>query len=315
MPGPVSARCFGFAEVVRVGLWAGLFLRFRGLPRGGGWGSIGGKVSEGAAWRRPERGAWNPTDMQIDLTGKVALVTGATGDLGRVMARTLAECGADVGINYHSNEAKAREIQSEIESLGRRAACFQADVTQRDAVFAMQQGVAAALGDADIVVCNAVIQYKWTSVLEQAPEDFESQFRSCTLHAAFMAQAFVPAMQAKGWGRFIAINTECAMQCHASQAAYASGKRGLDGLMRVLAREVGPQGITVNQVAPGWMISARDRESGTEKQPAYESRIPLRRRGEDRDIANAVAWLASDLAGYVSGVYLPVCGGDVMPTI
>lgn len=243
------------------------------------------------------------------------MVTGATGDLGRVMAVTLARCGADVALNYHSNEKQAREIQAEIEGLGRRAMTVRADVTKHDDVAAMKETVAAALGEPDIVVCNAVIQYTWTTVLEQAPEDFESQFRSCVLHAALMAKAFVPAMQAKGWGRFIAINTECAMHCAPNTAAYASGKRGLDGVMRVLAREVGKDGITVNQVAPGWMISARDRDAGTEKQPEYEEKVPLGRRGEDRDIANAVAWLASDLAGFISGVYLPVCGGNVMPAI
>ena len=126
---------------------------------------------------------------------------------------------------------------------------------------------------------------------------------------------FVPAMIAKGAGRIIAINTECAMQNLPSQSAYVSGKRGMDGVLRVLAREVGPHGITVNQVAPGWTISDRDRAAGTERQPEHEKNIPLRHRGVDQDIANAVAFLASDLAAYITGVYLPVCGGNVMPGI
>jgi 3-oxoacyl-[acyl-carrier protein] reductase len=122
-------------------------------------------------------------------------------------------------------------------------------------------------------------------------------------------------MMKKGWGRIVAINTECAMQNFPTQSAYVSGKRGMDGVLRVLAREVGVHGITVNQVAPGWTISDRDRAAGTERQPEHEKKIPLGHRGEDVDIASAVAFLASDLARYITGVYLPVAGGNVMPTI
>jgi len=85
--------------------------------------------------------------------------------------------------------------------------------------------------------------------------------------------------------------------------------------LRVLAREIGEHNITVNQVAPGWMISQRYRDSGQERQPEYEAGVPLRHRGEDQDIANAVAFLASDLAKFISGAYIPVCGGNVMPAI
>jgi 3-oxoacyl-[acyl-carrier protein] reductase len=152
-------------------------------------------------------------------------------------------------------------------------------------------------------------------VLEQSLEDFDSQFRSCVMHNVHMVKAFAPRMIEKGWGRVIGINTECAMQCFAGQAAYASAKRGMDGVFRVLARELGPHGITVNQVAPGWMVSEKYRTEGTESQPDYESLVPLRRRGTDQDVANAVAFLASDLAEFITGAYIPVCGGNVMPTI
>ena len=250
--------------------------------------------------------------MNIDLTGRTALVTGATGDLGRVMARTLAQCGADVAIHYLRNGDKAGELVEQIRTMGRRAVAAQADVTDLQSVLAMADAVRAGLGAPDIVVDNAVIQYRWTSVLEQAPEDYESQFRSCVMQNVHMAKAFVPAMIEKGYGRFIAISTECALQNNPGQSAYVSGKRGMDGVLRVLAREVGPHGITVNQVAPGWTISDRDRAAGTESNPGYEANIPLRRRGTDREIANAVAFLASDLAGYITGAMLPVSGGSVM---
>lgn len=253
--------------------------------------------------------------LQIDLSNRVAIVTGASGDLGRVMARTLAACGADIALHYHRNEAKARELQAEIVAMGRRAAIVQADVASADDVARMQQTVSDELGFVEIVVNNAVSQYKWKSVLEQPLDDYEDQFRSCVLHNVLMAKHFVPAMIESGRGRIIGINTECSMQNFPSQSAYTAGKRGMDGVLRVLAKEIGPHGITVNQVAPGWTISDRSRESGVVAESSYEKTVPLRRRGEDQEIANVVAFLASDLASYITGAYVPVCGGNVMPCI
>lgn len=253
--------------------------------------------------------------MRINLSNQVALVTGASGELGRVISQTLAQCGADVAIHYHSNADKARLVREEILSSGRRAEIFQADITQQNQVLKMREQITDSLGAPNIVVLNAVAQYDWTSVLEQPLEDYESQFRSCVLQGVLLAQAFVPAMIENGGGRFIAISSECAAQCAPSQSAYVAGKRGLDGMLRVLAREVGPHQITVNQVAPGWMISQKDREAGSEEQLEYSAHVPLRRRGEDQDIANAVAFLASAQAKFITGAWLPVCGGNVMPTI
>ncbi len=254
--------------------------------------------------------------MKIDLSGKLALVTGASGELGRVITRTLAACGANVVICYNSNKDKAQAVADQVKTMGVRGMIVAADVTSKASVDAMQKAVAGQMGDVDIIVNNAVIQYKWTSVLEQAPEDYESQFRSCVLQNVLMAKAFAPAMIRRKWGRIIAINTECAMQNHPGQSAYVSGKRGMDGVLRVLAKEIGRHNITVNQVAPGWMISDKYRsENGNAPQPAYEASVPLGHRGEDQEIANAVAFLASELAKFISGVYLPVCGGNVMPCI
>lgn len=253
--------------------------------------------------------------MKIDLTGKTALVTGASGELGRVMARTLAQCGADVAIHYIRNEENAKRLLNEIKALGRRAIIVQADITEFDSVMKMRDIVVRELGAPDIIVDNAVIQYKWTSILEQAPADYESQFRSCVMQNVFMAKAFIPYMIKKKSGRFIGINTECAMQCAPTQSAYVAEKRGMDGILRVLAKEVGEHQITVNQIAPGWTISDRDRLAGTEHILDYEKNVPMKRRGTDQEIANVVAFLASDLASYITGAYIPVCGGDVMPTI
>jgi 3-oxoacyl-[acyl-carrier protein] reductase len=254
--------------------------------------------------------------LRIDLSGKIALVTGATGELGRVIVRTLAQCGADVAIHYWRNRSQAEALVADIEPYGVRGATVQADVTHFASVLTMRDAVVRALGDPQILVNNAVIQYQpWTRVLDQAPEDYESQFRSCVLHNVFMAKAFVPAMIQAHYGRIIAVNTECAMQNLPGQSAYIAGKRGMDGVVRVLAKEIGAHQITVNQVAPGWTISERVRQEGSERQAAYEASVALQRRGEDQEVANVVAFLASHLASYITGAYIPVCGGNVMPAI
>jgi 3-oxoacyl-[acyl-carrier protein] reductase len=253
--------------------------------------------------------------MQIDLSNKIALITGATGQLGRVMARTLAECGADIAIHYGSNKAQALVLQEEIQSLGRRTTIVQADITKLESIQEMKNEIAQQLGTVNIVVANAVIQYQWASILEQSPEDYAGQFDSCVMQSVYLAKAFAPDMIKLKWGRFVGINTECSMQNFPTQSAYVAGKRGMDGVYRVLAKEIGEHQITVNQVAPGWTISERDRANNTEHSEAYEQTVPLKRRGTDQEIANAVAFLASDLASFITGAYLPVSGGNVMPSI
>ncbi|MBM3709062.1 MAG: SDR family oxidoreductase [Actinobacteria bacterium] len=260
--------------------------------------------------------------MKIDLTNKVAVVTGGTGELGRTIIRLLASCGANVAICYYNKKDFAAELKNEIvkKYLVRAIDVF-ADVTNLDSIMAMKNEVFKNLGITDIIVNNAVIQIEnWKSILEQASEDYESQFNSCVMHNVYMTKAFVPDMIKQNYGRVIGINTECAMQNFITQSAYVSGKRGMDGVLRVLAKEVGQYNITVNQIAPGWTISDGCRNpDGSEKNInqdyPYIERVPMKRRGTDVEIANAVCFLASDLAGFITGVYLPVCGGNVMPCI
>jgi 3-oxoacyl-[acyl-carrier protein] reductase len=253
--------------------------------------------------------------MKIDLSGKTALITGASGELGRAIARTCAGCGADVGIHYYNNRDSAIKLADEVRAAGRRAAVFQADITSADDINAMKEKVIADLGAPQIIVNNAVIQYTWKSVLEQGLDDYKSQFDSCVMHNVYMAKAFVPVCITGGVGRVISINTECAMQMLPSQSAYAAAKRGMDGMLRVLAREVGQYNVTVNQVAPGWTLSEKYRDIKPEGADNYAAGVPMRRMGTDQDVANAVVFLASDLAGFITGAYLPVCGGNVMPCI
>ncbi len=249
--------------------------------------------------------------IRIDLSGKIALVTGATGELGREMAKTLARAGADVVVHYNKNIKKAEEIVKTIDDYGVRAMCVQADVGDEKSVNKMKGIVEKEMGNPDIIVTNAVSQYEWTTILEQDIEDYESQFKSCVMQNVLMSKAFVPALIEKKWGRIIAINTECSMQCHKTQSAYVSGKKGMDAVLRVLAKEIGEHGITVNQIAPGWTMS----ENSTNPQVEFAKKIPLKRRGTDSEVANVVSFLASDLASYITGAFVPVCGGNVMPGI
>ena len=256
--------------------------------------------------------------LTIDLRGHLALITGASGMLGRVMARTFADCGADLVLHYHQNKKEADILAVELRrSTGRRVITVQADITKAEDVQRMKQEVAASkIGTPDILIHNAVIQYEWKPVIEQPLADFDSQYLSCVMQTVHMTKAFVPDMIARGnGGRIVVINTECAAMAEANCGAYTAAKRGLDGLVRVLAKELGPHDITVNQVAPGWTITENDRRMQTEIQPEYDKTVPLGRRGTDREIAQMCAFLASPLASFTTGAYVPVSGGRVMPAI
>lgn len=254
--------------------------------------------------------------VNIDLSGKTALVTGATGQLGRVMVRKLAEAGADVILVYQHNAERAEAFAADIRAkYGVKAYHASCDVGKLDSVMAMREKIEREFALPDIVVTAAVAQYPWKEVLDQPTEDYESQFLTCVMQNVNMAKAFVPHMKEQNYGKYVGINTECAMRCAVTESAYDAGKRGMDGVLRVLAKEVGKYQITVNEVAPGWTISDNDRINHTERSATYEAGVPLNRRGTDEEIANAVLFLASDLSSFITGAYLPVCGGAEMPAI
>ncbi len=256
--------------------------------------------------------------LTIDLRGHTALITGASGMLGRVMARTFAECGADLILHYYHNKEEAVALGNALRSkTGRRVLTVQADITDAESVQHMRDTVAASsVGMPDLLIHNAVIQYEWKPIIEQPLSDFDSQYQSCVMQTVHMAKAFVPHIIEKGsGGRIVVINTECAAMCEANCGAYSAAKRGLDGLVRVLAKELGPHHITVNQVAPGWTVTENDRRNRSEVQPDYDKTVPLGRRGTDQEIAQMCAFLASPLASFTTGAYIPVSGGRVMPAI
>lgn len=256
--------------------------------------------------------------LTIDLRGHAALITGASGMLGRVIAGVFADCGADLILHYYHGKEEAEKLAGELRrKTGRRIITVQADITKAEDVQRMKEFVASdRIGMPDILIHNAVIQYEWKPIIEQPLNDFDSQYQSCVMQTVHMVKAFVPDIIARGeGGRIVVINTESAALCEANCGAYTAAKRGLDGLVRVLAKELGPHDITVNEVAPGWTITENDRRNHTETQPDYDKTVPLKRRGTDMEIAQMCAFLASPLASFTTGAYIPVSGGRVMPGI
>ena len=251
--------------------------------------------------------------IPINLAGKTALITGATGELGRAITKQLASAGANVVINYHKNEKQANLLKNQILNIGPKAIIVQADITNEESVNLMKEKINKELSAPDIVIVNALKKHKWESILNEDIANFESQYRSSMVQAVLISKAFIPSMKKRKWGRIIGLNSECSMLCWENQAAYVAGKRGMDGIFRVLSKEVGKYNITVNQVAPGWTISKNSSKS--KKDFDYSKNVPLRHRGKDVDIANAIIFLASDLADFITGIYLPVCGGHVIPGI
>lgn len=250
--------------------------------------------------------------MELDFRGKSVLVTGGTSGIGRTLVRTFGACGADVAIHYNTNHELADKLVSELHEMGVGAMAVQADVTDRDSVFEMQKKVSEELGDPAVYVTNAVTTTFWKTVLETPNEEYRKQYRGSILQNVFMAQAFAPAMIKKHYGRIIGINTEAILMNDPTFSSYNAGKKGMDGLMRVLAKELGPYNITVNQIAPGNTITEKSYESGTVDIPAYTRRVPMGRRPTAQDIANAVVFFASEHASNTTGCYVPVSGGIVI---
>ena len=262
-----------------------------------------GPLPDDPALARPK------SPLNIDLSGKVALVTGR---LASWVARTLAACGARVAIHYVTKRDVAERLCEEMNTNQGRACIVSGDAAELDNVSAMRESIEDKLGPVDIVINNGITWFERRPTIDQTADQFERVFRSSVLQAWATARVFAPRMIERKWGRFISLNSEVASQATEKQAPYTAAKCAMDGMARSLARELGEHGITVNSVAPGWVISDKDRKWRTEVEPDYERGIPLRRRGYDQDVANMIAFLASDLAAFITGVRIPVCGGNIM---
>ena len=250
--------------------------------------------------------------LTLDMKNRTVMITGGTGLLGRELAMIFAECNADVIIHYNKNEMKAKEIEKAIKNMGKNAFVVQGDITKEESVQDMHKNIKENFKMPNIIVNNAIIQYTWKEVLDQEISDYYSQFESCVMQMVYMTKNFAPYMKDNRWGRIICINSECAATAEVRFSAYTSAKKGLDGIVKVLAKELGPFGITVNQVAPGRLVHDKETESDKLLQKEYELSVPLKRRGTVDEVANMVVFLSSDLASFTTGAYIPVCGGRTM---
>lgn len=245
------------------------------------------------------------------LQNKVALVTGSTQGIGRGIAVRLAEEGADIVINGRADDADAHESAAQVRALGRRASIVAADVASVEDCQRLVRESVAQLGRLDILVNNAGIQTQ-ASFLEASVEDYERVLAVNLRGPFFLAQAFARHLRDAGHGGRIINNSSVHEELpHPNFASYCASKGGLKMLMRNLAIELAPLGITVNNVAPGAVETPINREllDAPDKLAGLLQNIPAGRLGQPRDVAGAVAFLASADADYITGTTLTVDGG------
>jgi 3-oxoacyl-[acyl-carrier protein] reductase len=269
--------------------------------------------------------------IEIDLSGRVAFVTGGSRGLGRADALTLARAGADVVVadllveselseetdRYGSLATAARqqglvhteETVRDIEAMGRRALAVRCDVTDRGEVDAAVARTVAELGSIDILVNNAGTLDHVAQFQEQSPELWERDLRVNLTGAFNCAQAAWPHMKERGWGRVVNMASVAGTLGGFGQASYSTTKAGLLGLTKTLAMEGGRHGITCNAIVPGVIGTEAFEMANTAMNERIVRRTALRRPGEPQEIANVVAFLCSELAAYVTGVELNVSGG------
>jgi len=269
--------------------------------------------------------------IEIDLSGRVALVTGGSRGLGREDALTLARAGADVVVadllvesqlsedtdRFGALATVARqqglvhteETVRDIEAMGRRAIAVRCDVTSRDEVDAAVARTVKELGSVDILVNNAGTLDHAAQFDKQSPDLWERDLKVNLTGAFNCAQAVWPHMKERGWGRIVNMASVAGTLGGFGQASYSTTKAGLLGLTRTLAMEGGRHGITCNAIVPGVIGTEAFNMANAAMNERIVSRTVLKRPGKPEEIANAIAFLCSDLASYITGIELNVSGG------
>lgn len=244
------------------------------------------------------------------VTGRVALVTGASQGIGRACALALAEGGALIALAAR-NEERLSTVAKEIESKGGQAATFRVDVSNEDEVKAAVKAVIERLGKIEILVNNAGVT-KDTLLMRMKRADWDSVIQTNLSGAFFTTQAVISSMLKQRWGRIVNITSVFGQTGQVGQANYSASKAGLIGFTMAMAREVASRSITVNAVAPGYIETAMTEGLSADLKAKVNEMIPLGRAGTDMEVANAVRFLASEEAGYITGHVLKVNGGMLM---
>jgi 3-oxoacyl-[acyl-carrier protein] reductase len=246
----------------------------------------------------------------LNLNGQIALVTGGSQGIGRATALVLADCGADIAVMARSLD-KCEAVAEEIHAKGRRALAVRGDLGNAEEIKAAIEQVARELGPINILVNNAAITRDGL-MLRMKREDWETVIQT-NLTGVFLAtQQVLPMMTKARKGRIINLTSVVAQAGNVGQVNYISAKAGLIGFTKAVAREYASRNITVNAVAPGFIETPMTAVLNEAARTAMLEQIPLKRPGTDLDVAHAVAFLASDEAGYITGQVINVNGGMYM---
>ena len=243
----------------------------------------------------------------MNFSEKTAVVTGGSRGLGRAICLDLARGGANVVLCYAGNEAAANETVAACESLGAKAVAIRCDVSKEDEVKALMDAALKTFGRIDILVNNAGITRDGLLMMMK-PEDFDAVI-AANLRGAFLCMKAVARQMVKQrYGRIVNLSSVVGLRGNAGQVNYAASKAGVIGMTKSLAKELAGRNITVNAVAPGFIQTPMTEVLGEEYKAAILKQIGLQRLGQPEDVANAVAFLASDRASYISGQVLEVSG-------
>ena len=244
----------------------------------------------------------------MDLSNRVALVTGSSRGIGRAIAVKLAGLGAKVVINHSSESSDINEVSNEIRAMNRESLVVRADVSQVSDVARLVETTVATYGSLDILVNNAGIT-RDQLLLRMSDEDWDKVI-SVNLKSVFLCtRAALRYMLKQRWGRIINITSVIGIVGNPGQANYAAAKAGIIGFTRTIAKEVGSRGITANAVAPGYIETSMTQQVKEEMKEELKKRIPLGYFGTPRDVAEAAAFLASEEARYITGQVINIDGG------